>query len=128
MSSVQESETGSGFINAKEAVPTHTILQDMDHKKGPTPLQFDNTCAVDIITDTIIQCRSKVMDLQFYWIGLATDRDKTNSIFTRYVLKNLDDYPTKHHSTKHHIAVGPTYIQNNVKNKCNTYRNKTMML
>jgi hypothetical protein len=42
MSSVQESETGSGFINAKYAVPIHTILQEMGHPQGPTPLQFNN--------------------------------------------------------------------------------------
>jgi hypothetical protein len=39
MPSVQESETGSGFINAKDAIPMRTTLQEMGHPQGPTPIQ-----------------------------------------------------------------------------------------
>jgi hypothetical protein len=68
MSSIQESETGSGFINAKDAVPMRTTLQEIGHKQGPFPLQFDNKCAVGILTDTVVQRRSKAMDMRFYWV------------------------------------------------------------
>jgi hypothetical protein len=63
MSFVQES--GSRFINSKDAVPIRTTLQEMGHPQGPTPLQFDNKCAVGILTDTAVQRRSKAMDMRF---------------------------------------------------------------
>ena len=68
MSSVQESKTGSGFLNAKDAVPMRTALEEMGRKQGPTPIQFDNKCSVGILTDTVVQRRSKAMDMRFYWL------------------------------------------------------------
>ena len=29
--------------------------------------------------------------------------------------KNLDDYPSKHHSTKHNISIRPIYVLNTIK-------------
>ena len=68
MYSVQESETGSGFINGKDAVPLHNALHKMGHIQGPTPIQFDNIVANGIIIDTVAQRRSKAMDMRFYWL------------------------------------------------------------
>jgi len=114
MSSVQESETGSGFINAKDAVPMQTTLEEMGHKQGPTPIQFDNKCAVGIITDTVVQHRSKAMDMRFYWLR---DRQRQGQfhVYRKSAPSNLADYPSKHHPTKHHITVRPTYVLNNIK-------------
>ena len=66
MSSAQESETGTGYINARDAVPLRTSLDEMGHKQGPTPIQFDNLCATGILNDTVTQRRSKAMDMRFY--------------------------------------------------------------
>ena len=66
MFSVQESETGSGFINGSDAVPLHNALHEMGHIQGPTPIQFDNFVANSIITDTVVQRISKAMDMRFY--------------------------------------------------------------
>ena len=68
ISSVQESETGSGFINGKDAAPLRNALYEMGHIQGPTPIQFGNIVANSIITDTVVQRRSKSMDIQFYWL------------------------------------------------------------
>jgi hypothetical protein len=68
MSSVQESETGSGFINAKDAIHMRTTLHEMGHPQGPTPIQFDNKCATGILTDIVVQRRSKAIDMRFYWL------------------------------------------------------------
>jgi hypothetical protein len=113
MSSVQESETGSGFINAKDAVPMRTTLHEMGHPQGPTPIQFDNKCATGILTDNVVQRRSKAMDMRFYWLR---DRVRQQQFHVHWKpgQSNLGDYPTKHHSAKHHIAVRPTYVTNNV--------------
>ena len=68
MSSVQESETGSGFINGKDAVPLRNALHEMGHIQGPKPIQFDNIFGNGIITDTVVQRRSKAMDMRYYWL------------------------------------------------------------
>ena len=68
MSSVQESKTGSGFINGKEDVPLYNYLHEMGNIQGPTPIKFDNIFKNGIITDTVVQRRSKAMDMRFYWI------------------------------------------------------------
>ena len=114
MSSVQESETGSGFINAKDAIPMRTTLEEMGRKQGPTPIQFDNKCAVGILTDTMCQRRSKAMDMRFYWLR---DRVRQLQFFIYWARgpNNKADYASKNHPTKHHIAVRPQYVLNNAK-------------
>ena len=66
MTSAQESENGSGFITGKEICPARVTLEEMGHPQGPTPLKFDNKCAIDIINDKIRQKVSKCMDMRFY--------------------------------------------------------------
>ena len=123
MSSIQESETGSGFINTKYNVPVRTTLHKMVHKKVPTPIQFYNKRSVGIITYTFVQSISKATDMQFYWIH---DRQQQNQIHIHWkeVKHNIADYPTNHHSTKHHIEVQPTYLLNNSKIQIQNYLTK----
>ena len=54
MSSVQELETISVFINEKYDVPMRTTLHEMIHKQKLTPIQSDNKCDVGIITNTVV--------------------------------------------------------------------------
>ena len=86
----------------------------MGRKQGPTPIQFDNKCAVGILTDTVVQRRSKAMDMRFYW---THDRARQGQFYIHWKegSKNLADYPSKNHPTKHHIEIRPTYVLNNVK-------------
>ena len=51
-SSAQESETGSGFNNARDAIPIKNAAIKLGHLQGPMPIQFDNKCAVGILTDS----------------------------------------------------------------------------
>ena len=104
MSSVQESETGMGFLNARDAVPLITTLNEMNHQQGPVPIQFDNLASTGILNDTVAQRRSKAMDMRFYWLR---DRaaQKQFHIFWRKGNDNFADYYTKHHSPSHHQTV-----------------------
>ena len=97
----------------------------MGHPQGPTPIQFDNKCATGILTDTVVQRRSKAMDMRFYWLR---DRVRQQQFHVHWKpgQSNLGDYPTKHHSTKHHIAVRPTYVLNNICSQLN--QNPTTLL
>ena len=82
--------------------------------QGPTLIQFDNAVANGIITDTVVQRRSKATDLLFYCLR---DRfqQKQFHVHWKQVKNNLADYPSKHHSTQHHISVRPTYVLNTIK-------------
>jgi len=40
MSSAQEAENGTGFINGIEILHIRQALEDMGHPQGPTPIQF----------------------------------------------------------------------------------------
>ena len=92
MYSVQESETVSGFINGKYAVPLRNALHEMGHIQGPTPIQFDNIFSNGIITDTVVQHRSKAMDMGFYWLR-DRFRQKQFHVHWKQGKHNLADYP-----------------------------------
>jgi hypothetical protein len=102
MSLVAEAELGALHINARKAVPTRNLLQEMGHPQPPTPIQTDNSTALGVVTSKIQPRQTKAMDMQFYWLR---DRDthKQFKFFWRTVKTNLGNYWTKHHCTAHHI-------------------------
>ena len=53
ISSAQETETGAGFLTAKDLVPIRTTLKELGHSQGSTHLQFNNKCATGIINDNV---------------------------------------------------------------------------
>ena len=44
------------------------ILIKMGHLQPPTPIQTDNTTARDIITIAVKHCKTRLMDMRFYWL------------------------------------------------------------
>jgi hypothetical protein len=111
MSSAQEAKTSAGFLNGKDLVPMCTTLEELGHKQGPTPIQFDNKVATGIMNDDIQQKRSKSMDMRFYWLR---DRQRPNQFHIHWKkgLDNKADYVTKHHPVKHHQTVRSAYVLN----------------
>ena len=102
MSSAQEAETGAGYMNACNLVLIRQSLIEMGHPQGPTPIQFDNQYAVGLFEDNVNPKRSKAMYMRFYWLR---DRVRQEQFYLHWkkASKNLADYVTKHHSTKHHV-------------------------
>ena len=68
MSSAAEAELGALYINCREAIPAHQLLEEMGHKQPPTPMQTDITTALGVITNTINHKRTKAMDMRFHWL------------------------------------------------------------
>ena len=66
MSSAQEAETGAGFINGRELVPSIRALEEMGHPQSPVPIQFDNKVATALMNDECKPKQSKSMDMRFY--------------------------------------------------------------
>ena len=119
MSSAQEAETGAGYINGKELVPSIRALEELGHKQFPVPIQFDNKVAAALMKDECKPKQSKSMDMRFYWLR-CRQRQKQFHIYWRKGVDiinkrfNLGDYPTKHHPTSHHRDVRPNYVMNKI--------------
>eukprot|EP00978_Attheya_sp_CCMP212_P014720 scaffold37660_cov32-Attheya_sp.AAC.1 len=101
LASATEAELGAAFFAAKDGVLCRTILEEMGHPQPPTPLQVDNSCAVDIVNNTVKQRRSKAIDMRFYWLK---DRECQMQFktFWKPGKENDGDYFTKHHPPSHH--------------------------
>jgi hypothetical protein len=68
LSSATEAELDALFCNAKDACMLHTTLANMGHWQPTMPIQTDNVVATGIEKDTVKQCCSKAIDMQFYWL------------------------------------------------------------
>ena len=101
MSSGAATKIGTTFLNAKDALPIRTTLEEIEHPQPPTPMQVDNTTTVGFADDTIKHKRSKIIDLHFYWIRDCTRQGHFN-IYWVPVITSLGNYHTKHHPSGHH--------------------------
>ena len=68
LASATEAELGALCYNAKDGVMLRTILKEIGHPQATTPIQTDIACAAGIINNTVKQCRSKAINIHFYWI------------------------------------------------------------
>lgn len=114
MASASEAEIAGIFLNAQQAVPLRQALVEMGHPQPPTPLRTDNQAANGILTGKFKQKRSKAIDMRFHWIKDRVEQKQFALEWAPGIL-NLADYPTKHHSGKHHKQVRPIYL--NIKNR-----------
>jgi len=111
LSSATEAKTGALFHNAKDEAPFRITLIKLGHPQGTTPIQTNYACALGIINDTVEQCRSKAMDMRFYWI-------KARVAQGQYVVRwrkgsnNLVDYFTKQPSPSQHCLMCLRYLVN----------------
>ena len=109
MSSAAEAEIGALFINAREAIPARTTLEEMGHPQPPTPMQTDNTTALGVVNRNLQPRRTKAMDMRFHWL-----RDRAAQAMFRFFWQqgkdNKGDYWTKHHCSAHHKQVRPEFI------------------
>jgi hypothetical protein len=55
MSSAAEAEIGALYINCREAIPAWHTLEYLGHKQPPTPMQTDNTTALDVINNNVMK-------------------------------------------------------------------------
>ena len=96
LASGTEAELSAMLENIMMGIIIRSTLQDLGHKKPPTPIRIDNTTAVGIVHDNIKQVRSITMDVRFH---LVRDRmlQRQFLIYWDKGADNLGDYYTKHH-------------------------------
>ena len=109
MSSAAEAELGALYINAREAVYIRQILEEMNHKQPPTPIQIDNSTAVGIVNNKILPKATKAMDMRFHWLRCRHTK-KQFRYFWRPGPTNKGDYPSKHHPGSHHRNERPEFL------------------
>jgi hypothetical protein len=109
--SASEAETGALFLNAQEAVPMITALQEMGHPQLPTgtPLETDNSTANGILHANVRLKRSKAFDMRYFWLRDRVNQKQFN-LYWRRGSDNSADYFSKHHSPQHHKNVRPLYL------------------
>ena len=95
-------------MNAQEAVPFITTLEELGHPQPPTPMKTDNTTANVIINGTVKQNRSKAIDMRFCWLKDRVEQGQFK-IYWAPGDENWADYFTKHHIPTHHRKVRPIY-------------------
>jgi hypothetical protein len=101
MASAAKSELATLFVTAREMIPHHQTLIEMGWPEPKSPIQTDNSTAAGVTNKTIVPRRSKMMDMQFWWLRCQESQDQF-----RYYLdagsKSWANYHTKHHPDTYH--------------------------
>jgi hypothetical protein len=108
-SSVAEAEYSALFVSAKTGTVTRETLKEMGHPQDATELKTDNTTADGIVNKTVLQKRSKAINMRYYWIQ---DRIAQGQFDVSWALGDtyLGDYFAKHHSPSHRNRLRPFYL------------------
>ena len=68
VTSAAESETVAVFNNAQQVIPIQNMFTQIGHLQPATPLIMDKTITENFIKNKIIQKRSKLCDMKYYWL------------------------------------------------------------
>jgi hypothetical protein len=109
--SAAEAEIGSLFLNAHDAVPLRTALEEMGHKQpdSGTPLETDNSTAHGILHATVRLKRSKAFDMRYHWLQDRVAQGQFN-LYWAPGKQNDADYFSKHHPPAHHKLMRSKYL------------------
>ena len=68
LASAAEDELAALFHNGQEVVVIRQTLLGMGHPQPPAPIKTDNSTADGIANRSIIQRKTRSMDMRFYWV------------------------------------------------------------
>ena len=103
MASASEAELATLFITAQEMIPHCQTLIDMGCPQPESPIQTENSTAAGVTNNTIAPRRSKMMDMQIWWLRCGASHDQS-CYYWDSETKNWADYHTKHHPDTYHEA------------------------
>ncbi len=92
MASAAESELAALFVAMREMIPHCQTLIDMGWPQPKSPIQTDNSTAAGVTNNTIVPCRSKIMDMRFWWLRCHKSQ-KSNSILLGCRIQKLGGLP-----------------------------------
>ena len=96
MALAAESELAALFITAQEMIPHCQTLIAMGWPQPKSPIQMDNLTAAGVTIKTIVPRRSKMMDMQFWWLSCCASQDQFGYYWDAGT-KNWANCHTKHH-------------------------------
>ena len=110
--SAAEAETGGLFLNAQDAVPIRTALEEMGHNQpnAGTPIETDNSTAHGILHATVRMKRSKAFDMRYHWLQDRMSQNQFN-LYWAPGKRNQADYFSKHHPPAYHKLMRTKYLQ-----------------
>ena len=110
--SASEAEIGALFLNAQDAVPIRTALEEMGHKQPltGTPLETDNSTAHGILHAQVRLKKSKAFDMRYHWLKDRVAQNQFN-LYWAPGKENRADYYSKHHPPAHHKLMRYQYLQ-----------------
>ncbi len=76
MALAAESELTALFNTAREMIPHRQTLIAMGWPQPQSPIQMDNFTASGVTNKTIVPRRSKIMDMQFWWLRCCASQDQ----------------------------------------------------
>jgi hypothetical protein len=76
MAPAAESELAALFITAREKILYRQTLIDMGWPQPKRPIQTDSSTAAGVTNKIIIPQRSKMMDMQFWWLRCCASQDQ----------------------------------------------------
>ena len=85
VASAAKAELGALFLNCKQAAIFPVTLEEMGHPQPPTPVNCDNSTAVDITNNTVKRQRSRAMEMHFF--GLQMLLNKENTTLSTFLVK-----------------------------------------
>jgi hypothetical protein len=81
----------------------------MGHPQNATTIIKSNFTAARISNNTVKQCRSKAIDMPFYWVQDRVSQGQFTVVWNKGK-QNLAHQFTKHHPKSHHTAIWSTYL------------------
>ena len=109
LSSAAEAEIAAIYMNARLAIPMRITLEELGHKQPPTTIRTDNSTALGVLTGTVKQQRSRVMDMRWYWVKDRIEQGQFKLLWAPGNT-NFADYYSKHHSPTHHRITRPIWL------------------
>ena len=108
MSSAAEAEISGLFICAKAMVHIRQTLINMVWPYPKYPIQCDTITSVDVSYETIIQHRTKTMNMQYHWLHFREAQGQF-WFFWAPGANNISMYSTKNHPPIYHKSHRPTH-------------------
>ena len=96
MFSAAEAEISGLSISAKAMVQLCKSLMEMGWPQPKYPIQYDKSSAVGVSNDTIIQCKTKTISIQYHCLRCRKAQCQFH-FFWATGADNLADYSTKNH-------------------------------
>jgi hypothetical protein len=120
--SAADAKTIGLFVNAQEAIPMITALEEMGHKQPltGTPLETDNSTADGVLKAQVRMKRSKAFDMRYHWLKDRIARKQFNLCWAPGKA-NRADYFSKHHPPSHHKIMRPQCLQRPQGNALTTH-------